>query len=464
MTERRHQATLSDDELSRQLAALAHSEEVSPRFASQVMRSIAEPVRRGLWQRMLDTFAPTVPHRRRVAALALLPAGAAALSVALVLWLASPSVASHDNGALPMHGDLLPASFSIYAPGARTVFLAGDFNGWVPNKLRLRDDDRNGTWNAVLHLPPGRYGYVFWVDGKRVLTPNRERVTDARRGEHSVVEVVANRLRMALPEGGTDVYASALARLTASLRNLPAARVFDTRRCAHISGIRVVNGRAAADELELVHTDGARFSSLRRRFQPGATTMAVADGRHFRAGDRLLISDLRRAHLVTLRDVRRHDGAWQLELSRDVVCVQDARVAPYEPGGFVFKANAGRVYVRDGQLMFDADGEGGDAPIVLAGGVEDFQVALGIDRDRDGLLVETRTAGDEWLFNHAADQPPDHTETPRAVRLTIVARSATRGMTEAIQIEDHLLPAAPAKSRRRVVSLTVAMRNLETSR
>jgi hypothetical protein len=53
--------------------------------------------------------------------------------------------------------------FSIEAPLAERVQLAGDFNGWRPDTLELR---RVGdVWKASLKLEPGRYRYRFVVDG-----------------------------------------------------------------------------------------------------------------------------------------------------------------------------------------------------------------------------------------------------------------------------------------------------------
>jgi 1,4-alpha-glucan branching enzyme len=54
--------------------------------------------------------------------------------------------------------------FSCYAPRARTVFLAGTFNGWNPEGTPLVED-ADGTWSAAVDLLPGRYEFKFVVDG-----------------------------------------------------------------------------------------------------------------------------------------------------------------------------------------------------------------------------------------------------------------------------------------------------------
>jgi len=67
----------------------------------------------------------------------------------------------------------LPAVFRLKAPGATRVSVAGTFNGWDPQADPLRGPDRNGVWSLVLPLRPGRYRYLFVVDGVRWVTdPN----------------------------------------------------------------------------------------------------------------------------------------------------------------------------------------------------------------------------------------------------------------------------------------------------
>lgn len=51
------------------------------------------------------------------------------------------------------------------APQAETVFLAGDFDQWRAEDLRLRQDE-TGTWKVQVWLAPGRYEYRFIVDGE----------------------------------------------------------------------------------------------------------------------------------------------------------------------------------------------------------------------------------------------------------------------------------------------------------
>ena len=54
--------------------------------------------------------------------------------------------------------------FEFFAPEAKKVQIAGDFNNWDPDKSPLKKalDDK---WRITLQLKPGRYEYRYFVDG-----------------------------------------------------------------------------------------------------------------------------------------------------------------------------------------------------------------------------------------------------------------------------------------------------------
>lgn len=60
--------------------------------------------------------------------------------------------------------DIHFVEFQIEAPGAKSVFLSANFNGWKPDSLALKQDTA-AKWKIVVPLPPGRYYYGFEVDG-----------------------------------------------------------------------------------------------------------------------------------------------------------------------------------------------------------------------------------------------------------------------------------------------------------
>lgn len=53
--------------------------------------------------------------------------------------------------------------FTCHAPGAREVFLAGEFNNWDTQSLPMKKG-KDGIWKAKIKLPPGRYEYKLFVD------------------------------------------------------------------------------------------------------------------------------------------------------------------------------------------------------------------------------------------------------------------------------------------------------------
>lgn len=60
--------------------------------------------------------------------------------------------------------------FSLTAPGAGAVSVAGSFNQWDPGRTPMR---RQGDhWTVALELPRGRYEYKFLVDGAWLTDPN----------------------------------------------------------------------------------------------------------------------------------------------------------------------------------------------------------------------------------------------------------------------------------------------------
>jgi 1,4-alpha-glucan branching enzyme len=75
-------------------------------------------------------------------------------------------------------GTLQEVDFSIYAPHAHEVYLAGSFNDWNTGSLPLKKE-KAGMWNIKVKLPKGRYEYKLIVDGKwaqntpcSILAPN----------------------------------------------------------------------------------------------------------------------------------------------------------------------------------------------------------------------------------------------------------------------------------------------------
>lgn len=55
--------------------------------------------------------------------------------------------------------------FSLEAPNANEVMVAGDFNRWNVKTHPMKKDN-SGVWEKALMVSPGRYDYKFLVDGR----------------------------------------------------------------------------------------------------------------------------------------------------------------------------------------------------------------------------------------------------------------------------------------------------------
>jgi 1,4-alpha-glucan branching enzyme len=77
-------------------------------------------------------------------------------------------------------------AFTLAAPGAKVVAVAGSFCGWDPAAHLLKRDGK-GAWKGSLLLAPGRYEYRFVVDGQWCDDPScPDRVANVH-GSHNCV-------------------------------------------------------------------------------------------------------------------------------------------------------------------------------------------------------------------------------------------------------------------------------------
>lgn len=79
--------------------------------------------------------------------------------------------------------------FSLIAPDASNVSVAGDFNAWDATCHSLKKKN-NGQWEKSLNLPPGAYQYKFVVDGQWRLDPGNDQACDNEFGTRNNVLVV----------------------------------------------------------------------------------------------------------------------------------------------------------------------------------------------------------------------------------------------------------------------------------
>ena len=276
----------------------------------------------------------------------------------------------------------------------------------------------------------------------------------------------------------------AMAVLAEAARNaspgVPDGNIVDLVGCEETGrGIQVENSSAAPDALNVIYADGGVVSSLRLPFDQASTELRVEDGSLLAAGDQVLVTDFTRGHLVAVQTVTEAGPAdWVVELAGapTTLCAVVASFS-YPPRATVLRVQKARFFIDAAggvpALWMDPDGAtGARQPEPIAEGIEDLQVAVGIDRDGDGRIGEDQAASgddDDWVFNHPSDSAPAlMTITPyRALRLTVTARSLDDTSESPVSrrpaAEDRSEAAERDELRRRSLSTTVEIRNLEGS-
>lgn len=106
----------------------------------------------------------------------------------LLLMLALLPPAFHLTLPVPAAaGEVL---FSLRAPSASSVSVAGSFNRWDPASHRLAGPDGEGRWTITILLPPGRHEYLFVINGADWLPdPLALSADDGMGGRNSVLLV-----------------------------------------------------------------------------------------------------------------------------------------------------------------------------------------------------------------------------------------------------------------------------------
>ncbi len=144
--------------------------------------------REGFTQRVISSL----PKKRRFFSWMPRPALVGLLSIGIILvfaFLRFPALDIHRKDLR----DMIKVQFMIKVQDAqaKTVSIVGDFNDWQVGKDLLSDPDGDGIWTGVLTLKPGKYQYVFVIDGKKwVPDPRAKEISkDGFGGVNSVIEV-----------------------------------------------------------------------------------------------------------------------------------------------------------------------------------------------------------------------------------------------------------------------------------
>ncbi len=113
----------------------------------------------------------------------------AAAVVALVVLLPNRVPVAPPLG--PVAVTQILVEFSLEAPGATTVAVAGDFSGWESDFV-LEDADGDGIWTGRIPITPGLHKYMFVIDGTDWVTdPGAQRYADDGFGNRNAVLAVA---------------------------------------------------------------------------------------------------------------------------------------------------------------------------------------------------------------------------------------------------------------------------------
>ncbi len=112
-----------------------------------------------------------------------------AAAVAVVALLPDGAPVSPEPGPVAVTEILV--EFSLEAPTATTVAVAGDFSGWASDFV-LDDADGDGIWTGRIPITPGLHKYMFVIDGTDWVTdPGAQRYADDGFGNRNAVLAVA---------------------------------------------------------------------------------------------------------------------------------------------------------------------------------------------------------------------------------------------------------------------------------
>ena len=64
-----------------------------------------------------------------------------------------------------------PIQFTLSAPGAKSVAIAGNFNGWSATTNPMQATGSDGTWSTTVMFLPGEYRFMYIINGKEWKTP-----------------------------------------------------------------------------------------------------------------------------------------------------------------------------------------------------------------------------------------------------------------------------------------------------
>lgn len=237
--------------------------------------------------------------------------------------------------------------------------------------------------------------------------------------------------------------------------------------CFPTSGALMIKDNTnAPDELYVVYSAGGIVKTTYTDVTSASTSVTLEDTSDFSAGDTVMfVGD---GTIGTLRTVSAVASATVLTLStQSPSTCSNTNVWPsagYPKGSMLLRVTKATFTI--GNLSGETD-----PPFLLmngepvAEGVEDMQVALGVDSNSDGGVTDSGNSSDEWIGNATSETIPG-TYTLRALKLVLVARDSTPLLGAASFARPLALNRSAGSSdnyRRRQLFSTVEVRNLAGS-
>ena len=176
-------------DMERVLAGAARLPRVAPErgFAAQLVSQL-EPRPQGRWARVRERLlAPRVMEWNLATAMA------TACAAFVLTWLIGGGLLKSPLGPTSLQtaapSQVVYVRVALLNPDAQSVTITGDFNHWDTQGIPLRKAS-NGLWTLTMPLKPGRYQYLYRVDGKWVTDPLASEFSpDGFGSENAVLDV-----------------------------------------------------------------------------------------------------------------------------------------------------------------------------------------------------------------------------------------------------------------------------------
>ena len=261
--------------------------------------------------------------------------------------------------------------------------------------------------------------------------------------------------------GATDFITEAMRGISPGV---PTGNIQHVNTCA-TGALTIINRNNAPDQITAVFASGAVVTSTRSDYTTGTTSLSLTDARQLAVGDTVLLTNLQQGHLATVTSVNLTTNL--VGLAAQSCASLALPTGGYPVGTLLLRATRATFFIGmiDAMptLMLDPDAEGPAIAEPYAEGVEDMQIAIGIDANADGGLTEKGLAAndDEWYFNWTGELQP--AGEIRALRITFIARTTGKRSNASgysrPAAEDRPADTATDGFRRRALTSTIEIRN-----